>query len=78
MRAALVNENDFAVGIESVLDHERDLERPGPTGPAREVNDRIALRRRRDSGCARHEDTDAAPVGPGPILGHCQVATFNT
>ena len=76
MRAALVNEDDFAVGVESVLDHERHLERPGPAGPAREVNDRIALGRRRDSGCARHEDTDTAPVGLGPILEHCEVATL--
>ena len=78
MRAALVDEDDFAVGVESVLDHERHLERPGPAGPARQVHDRIALGRRRDGGCAHHEDADTAPVGLGPVLEHGEVATLNT
>ena len=78
MRAALVDEDDFAVGVESVLDHERHLERPGAAGAAREIDDWVALGRRRDSGRAHHEDADMAPVGLGPILGHGQVATLNT
>jgi hypothetical protein len=78
VRAALVNEDDFAVGVESVLNHERHLERPGPAGAAREVDDWFSLGRRRDSGCAHHEDTDTASVGLGPILEHAEVATLNT
>ena len=78
MRAALVDEDDLAVGVESVLDHERHLERAGPAGPTREVYDRIGLGRRRDSGCAHHEDADTAPVGLGPVLEHGEIATLNT
>jgi hypothetical protein len=63
VRAALVDEDDLAVGVEAVFDHERHLERPGPTGAARQVHDRIGPGRRRDSGCAHHEDSDRRPLG---------------
>ena len=78
VRAALVDEDDFAVGVKSVLDHERHLERAGSAGAAREVDDRIALGRRRDRGCAHHEDANTAPVGLGPALEHGEIATLNT
>src|SRR5262249_685408 len=56
VRAALVNEDDLAGGVESVLDHERPLERPGPPGPARQVPHRIGPGRRRGRGGAATAD----------------------
>jgi hypothetical protein len=42
VRAALVDEDDFAVGVESVLDHERHFEEPRRRGRPK-VHDRIGF-----------------------------------
>ena len=77
MRAALVDEDSLAVGVEAVLDHERTSNDPAPPGRPRGTrSDRaLASPRRR---CAHHEDADTAPVGLGPVLEHGEVATPNT